>query len=58
MLLGNLDETSFPSLERSMSSGRHELARAPEVRKRMRRLNYPMHFRYRCESDAGERVCV
>ncbi|OJI81400.1 hypothetical protein ASPTUDRAFT_58676 [Aspergillus tubingensis CBS 134.48] len=30
MLLGNLDETSFPSLERSMSSGRHELARAPE----------------------------
>ncbi|OJZ87242.1 hypothetical protein ASPFODRAFT_59684 [Aspergillus luchuensis CBS 106.47] len=31
MLLGNLDETSFPSLERSMSSGRHELARAPET---------------------------
>lgn len=51
MLLGNLDETSFPSLERSMRFSRHELARAPEVTLRMRCLNHPMHFRYRWDSE-------
>ncbi|CAL00695.1 uncharacterized protein An04g02080 [Aspergillus niger] len=41
MLLGNLDETSFPSLERSMRFSRHELARAPEpVRKAIVAASY------------------